>query len=136
MIRPAEELGSVLSGRFEAEELRARIEAELAAGVEVVVSFEGVVAISPSFADELFAKVPEDAIEEGRVHFVDLDEDCARSPGLFEKGAGVRGLLAVRRRGDPGACADSCAEADRRVLRVARSFGAEWRDPSGVRSPW
>ena len=32
MIRPAEELGSVLSGRFEAEDLRERIEAELASG--------------------------------------------------------------------------------------------------------
>jgi len=51
VIGPAEELGPVLSGRFEAEELRERIEAELAAGVEVVVSFDGVVAISPSFAD-------------------------------------------------------------------------------------
>ena len=75
MIRPAEELGPVLSGRFEAEQLRQRIEHELAIGRSVVVSFDGVLAISPSFADELFAKVPEDAIEEGRVEFVDLAED-------------------------------------------------------------
>ncbi len=88
MIRPAEELGPVLSGRFEAEELRERIEAELAAGAEVVVSFEGVVAISPSFADELFAKVPEDAVEDGRVRFVDLDEDLRAIARFVREGRG------------------------------------------------
>ena len=40
---------------------------------------EGVVAISPSFADELFAKVPEDAVEDGRVRFVDLDDGVRRT---------------------------------------------------------
>lgn len=75
VITPADEFGPVLSGRFEAEELRARIEATLAGGVDVVVSFEGVVAMSPSFADELFAKMPEAAIDEGRVRFIDLDDD-------------------------------------------------------------
>lgn len=88
VIRPAEELGPVLSSRFEAEELRERIEAELATGAEVVVSFEGVVAISPSFADELFAKVPEDAVEDGRVRFVDLDDDFLAIARFVREGRG------------------------------------------------
>ncbi|HWQ24451.1 MAG TPA: STAS-like domain-containing protein [Gaiellaceae bacterium] len=88
VIRLAEELGSVLSGRFEAEELRARIEAELAAGAEVVVSFQGVVAMSPSFADELFAKVSEEAFERGRVRFVDLAEDLLAIARFVREGRG------------------------------------------------
>lgn len=87
-IRPAEELGPVLSSRFGAEELRERIEAELATGAEVVVSFEGVIAISPSFADELFAKVPEDAVEDGRVRFVDLDDDLLAIARFVRTGRG------------------------------------------------
>ena len=75
MIRPAEELGSVLSGRFEAEELRERIERAAKGGHEVVVSFVDVEAMSPSFADELFAKLPEELEDTGRVRFVDLDDD-------------------------------------------------------------
>ncbi len=88
VIRPAEELGPVLSSRFEAEELRERIETELAAGAEVVVSFDGVVAISPAFADELFAKVPEDAVEDGRVRFVDLGEDLLAIARFVREGRG------------------------------------------------
>jgi hypothetical protein len=75
MIRPADELGSVLSGRFEAEELRSRIEGAAESGQRVVVSFEGVEAVSPSFADELFAKMSAALLETGRVKFVDLDDD-------------------------------------------------------------
>lgn len=71
----AKELEPVVSSRFAAEELRARIEHELAGGAEVVISFEGVVAISPSFADELFAKMPPEAERSGRLRFVGLSED-------------------------------------------------------------
>jgi STAS-like domain of unknown function (DUF4325) len=74
MIRPADDLGAVLSGRFEAEELRGRIESA-AREHEVIVSFKGVEAMSPSFADELFAKFPRDLLESGQVRFRDLDQD-------------------------------------------------------------
>lgn len=75
MIRAAEELGQVLSGRFQAEELRQRIETAVAAGGSVVIDFEGVEAMSPSFADELFAKMPPELLDSGRVRFERLDED-------------------------------------------------------------
>jgi hypothetical protein len=75
MIRAADELGPVLSGRFQAEELRARIEEAAGAGVGIVVDFAGVEAMSPSFADELFAKLPADLVESGQVRFEHLDED-------------------------------------------------------------
>lgn len=57
MIRPAEDLGPVLAGRNVAASLRDRVEAALARGEAVVIDFEGVYAMSPSFADELFAKL-------------------------------------------------------------------------------
>lgn len=75
MLRPAEELGPVLSGRFLAEELRVRIEAAVAAGMNVVVDFSGVEVIAPSFADELFAKLPQEMVESGQIRFENLDED-------------------------------------------------------------
>jgi anti-anti-sigma regulatory factor len=52
----AEEFGAVLVSRTRAAELRRAIEAALRSGDDVVVDLQGVSAISPSFADELFAK--------------------------------------------------------------------------------
>jgi uncharacterized protein DUF4325 len=40
-----------------------------------VIDFAGVEAMSPSFADELFAKLPNELIEPGRIRFESLDED-------------------------------------------------------------
>jgi hypothetical protein len=56
-LKPADELGSVLAGRNVAASLRDRVEAALARGETVWLDFEGVDAMSPSFADELFAKL-------------------------------------------------------------------------------
>jgi hypothetical protein len=55
--------------------LRESVELVLDRDGEVTVDFDGVMVISPSFADELFAKLPRAAIESGRVRFVNLDED-------------------------------------------------------------
>lgn len=55
-LSPADELGPVLAGRSAAAVLRARVE-RLAEQGPVVVDFAGVVAASPSFADEFFAKL-------------------------------------------------------------------------------
>jgi hypothetical protein len=76
MIRPAEEFGPVLTGRSLAETLRARIET-LAAAEPVVVDFDGVEAVSPSFADEIFAKLPVDLVRSGRVRFENVDDDLS-----------------------------------------------------------
>lgn len=75
VFKPAEEFGPVLSGRFVAEELRLRVESVVKAGDTVVLDFEGVEAMSPSFADELFAKLPREAVEAGLIRFEHLDED-------------------------------------------------------------
>ena len=56
-LKPADELGSILAGRKVAASLRDRVEAALARGETVWLDFEGVDAMSPSFADELFAKL-------------------------------------------------------------------------------
>jgi len=76
MIKPAEELGPVLAGRNVAASLRDRVEAALARGEAVVIDFDGVRAMSPSFADELFAKLSVRPDQTGdRVRFEHLRED-------------------------------------------------------------
>lgn len=68
-IRPADEIGSVLAGRGEATVLRARIEQLAREDPPVTVDFSGVITASPSFADELFAKLDPGLIEGGEVVF-------------------------------------------------------------------
>jgi anti-anti-sigma regulatory factor len=74
VIRPAEELGPVLAGRGLATTLRERVEGALASGDAVVIDFEGVEAMSPSFADELFAKLGV-TLDDERLRFENLDDD-------------------------------------------------------------
>jgi hypothetical protein len=71
-IRPADELGSVLAGRGQAEVLRARVEQEARRNPPAIVDFEGVLTASPSFADELFAKMAPSLLDEGRVVFENM----------------------------------------------------------------
>jgi hypothetical protein len=75
MIRPAEDFGPVLTGRSAAAGLRQRIEVEAMEGDGVVIDFEGVEAVSPSFADELFAKLPTEFSD--RVRFENVGSDLA-----------------------------------------------------------
>ena len=75
LVRPAETLGPFLTGRAVAADLRTMVETELAHDGTVTIDFDGVVVMSPSFADELFAKLPRDAVEDGRVRFENLDDD-------------------------------------------------------------
>jgi STAS-like domain of unknown function (DUF4325) len=74
MLKLADELGPVLTTRSLAEELRERVET-LADGGDVVLDFEGVEAIAPSFADELFAKLPPALTDSGRVRYENLSDD-------------------------------------------------------------
>ncbi|MDW5597166.1 STAS-like domain-containing protein [Conexibacter stalactiti] len=71
-LRPAEIFGPGLVGRSVATPLREDVERRLAAGESVVLDFTGVMGISPSFADELLAKLPVDAWDEGRVQMIHL----------------------------------------------------------------
>lgn len=76
-IRPAERLGAVLTGRSVAAALRVEVEERLKTGEHVVLDFENVAAMSPSFADELLAKLPHEAWKAKRVTVEHLDEDSA-----------------------------------------------------------
>lgn len=76
--RPADDLGSVLTGRTVAADLRARVESQLAAGESVVLDFSNVSMMSPSFADELFAKLPLNAWESPQLHVEHLEDSIAR----------------------------------------------------------
>jgi anti-anti-sigma regulatory factor len=68
-LKPAEEEGSVLTGRGSATRLRERIEHAVTQGEDVVVDLDGVETMSPSFADELFAKIDRELLDAGRVRF-------------------------------------------------------------------
>lgn len=88
-IRPAEEFGSVLVSRFLGAELRLRVE-HLLDECDVVIDFAGVEAISPSFADELFAKVPAEGVQHrGRLQFKNLGAETRALARFVAEGRGV-----------------------------------------------
>jgi hypothetical protein len=64
----AREFGSVLVGRSTAARIRGRIESAARKGEgPVVLDFSSVLTVSPSFADELFAKLPPDLRTSDRI---------------------------------------------------------------------
>jgi hypothetical protein len=73
-LHPAEDFGGVLASRSLAAQLREQVE-QRARHEPVAISFAGVETVSPSFADELFAKIDQTLVSSGRVTFVDVDED-------------------------------------------------------------
>jgi hypothetical protein len=67
-IKLADEFGGVLLGRDNARRIRTRVENAAQANNEpVVLDFEGILTVSPSFADELFAKLNPTLRGSGRV---------------------------------------------------------------------
>lgn len=74
-VRLSEELGSVLVGRMPAAELRERVEEVARSGEVVVLDFVDVVVVSPSFADEVFARLDPSLVESGAVRLENLDDD-------------------------------------------------------------
>ena len=75
-VRLADQFGPVLAGRGEASLLRQSVEKQLASGSHVTLDFDGVLAASPSFADELFAKFNHGLLASGQVGFANV------GPGL------------------------------------------------------
>jgi anti-anti-sigma regulatory factor len=57
IVKIAEQHGTVLAGRGLATAIREEVEHLIADGTEVILDFEGVEAVSPSFADEVFGKL-------------------------------------------------------------------------------
>lgn len=66
------DLGPVLTGRVPAGRLTELIEIALLQDIVVELDFDGVEAISPSFADELFSKLPSAAYSTGAVTILNL----------------------------------------------------------------
>ena len=83
--RPFDDLGPALVGRKAGATLRARI-LLCAQTAPVIVDLTGIELISPSFADELFAKLPPDVIRDRRVRFSNASDD------IRALARGVRGL--------------------------------------------
>jgi len=69
----AERYGVVLAGRQPASEIRAEIERLVGSGEIVTVDLDGIVTMSPSFADELFGKLAA-SMESGKVRFQHLND--------------------------------------------------------------
>lgn len=90
MIRPADELGPVLASRSVAATLRDRIQAAADQGSIVVLDFEGVEVMSPSFADELFAKTkpPIGSSTDARIRVENLREDLQALAEYVRRGRG------------------------------------------------
>jgi hypothetical protein len=57
-VRLADDHGAVLAGRDLAKHIRREVVDRVEHGEDAVIDLDGVVAISPSFADELFGKLP------------------------------------------------------------------------------
>lgn len=72
-MRLAEKHGEVLGGRVLGEEIRTEVISLVEAGEEVVIDLDGVLAISPSFADEIFGKLP--AAVGDHVRFVNVGDN-------------------------------------------------------------
>lgn len=84
-IRPLDDLGPGLVGREAGARLRERI-VEAAQHGAVVVDLEGVTTIAPSFADELFGKLPGELVSDRRVRFTNASDE------IRAQARGVRGL--------------------------------------------
>jgi hypothetical protein len=88
MIRLVARFGPVLAGRPQAFIVRQEIESEIRAGREVVVDLDGVVTMSPSFADELFGKLAGE-IGSDRVRFEHLSGHLASVAQTAATGRGT-----------------------------------------------
>jgi hypothetical protein len=72
-IKLLDEQGPVITGRSAATRIRERIETDMQSVDEVIVDFAGILTISPSAGDELFAKLRTNA-PGGHVRFVNMPE--------------------------------------------------------------
>ena len=76
MFKLADRYGAVLAGRQPATEIREEVERLVRSGEAVTVDLEGIVTMSPSFADELFGKLAAN-VGAGAVHFEHLEGHLA-----------------------------------------------------------
>jgi hypothetical protein len=84
-VRLSEELGAVLVGRMPAAELRQRVEEVARSGEVVVLDFLDVIVVSPSFADEVFARLDPALVESGAVRLENLDDDLVEVASFLRR---------------------------------------------------
>lgn len=89
VVRLADQLGPVLAGRELARELRGDIVDRVARGEDVEIDLAGVQAVSPSFADELFAKLP--ATTGDKVRFTNISDHLGDVAKMAQVGRRARG---------------------------------------------
>lgn len=87
-VRLADEFGTVLAGRGLASRLSQRVAECVRAGNVAIVDFAGVQVVSPSFADELFAKMPEEIAR--HVTFENVGDDLLALAKFVRDGRGSR----------------------------------------------
>jgi hypothetical protein len=76
ILKLADRCGPLLAGRPLGQQLRKQVE-EAATTATVVVDLAGVEAMSPSFADEFFAKMPSALLDAATVQFDHVTDDLA-----------------------------------------------------------
>jgi hypothetical protein len=84
-MRLAERYGEVLGGRVLGEKIRVEVAKQVDAGETVVLDLEGVLAISPSFADEIFGKLPAE-VDDDRIEFVNVSEQIQAVANMARAG--------------------------------------------------
>ena len=77
--------GPILTGRDSGARLRAEIERITSGGQDVLVDFDGVQLVAQSFADEVFARLPRDLTDTGRVLFNHVPEELGALRKLVMK---------------------------------------------------
>lgn len=89
----AKEHGEVLGGRVLGEQIRAKVARMVKAGETVTLDLEGVLAVSPSFADEVFGKLP---VEVGarNVEFINLSPQIQAVADMARAGRSGNGTTA------------------------------------------
>lgn len=80
----SEKHGPVLAGRTQAIHLRELLASELREDGVVVLDFDGVETVSPSFADELFGRFV-DAVGEENVRFENLNPHLRTVAEMFRR---------------------------------------------------
>lgn len=88
-MRLAEEHGEVLGGRVLGEQIRVEVVRQIKAGGTVVLDLAGVQAISPSFADEIFGKLPAEV--GGQVEFSNVSEELQVVANMARAGRSSNG---------------------------------------------
>ena len=84
-MRLADKHGEVLGGRVLGEEIRIEIVRRVSAGEKVLVDLDGVNAISPSFADEVFGKLLAE-VDPDKVEFVNVSDQILAVANMARAG--------------------------------------------------